>query len=337
MAFGACAQQVHSLSLQGGGPAYKPKGYHIAQVVTDHPADTTAGQWADGARKSPIIIEGGIVHAIDRMVLPMEHTAGMQPVTLHVEKIDFQVVLKAGIYNIDAALNLGFYASDKRLVSYTLTGHAETNGDPAEYAGKFVRQALQGDMEKFDGWWARNKQTVAVNAKVKVEVEIARSATDTNWIIYNANRMLTIPEFKGPEDKKAAEMAATNSGIGLAYDSRVENGQLMLMVRITPYFDMSKSWFKDAGKTPALLAHEQAHFDITAVKACELAAAIRAATLTQDNFKETIEQIQKANQLQATAEEDRYDRETNHGTIRDKQLQWQQKAKEDIKKAGCYQ
>ena len=85
-----------------------------------------------------------------------------------------------------------------------------------------------------------------------------------------------------------------------------------------------------------MLAHEQTHFDITGIKACELVTAIRNATFTQENYVKLLEELQTKNSQEANEEESLYDNETLHGTIPDKQEAWEKKITEKVKTIGCY-
>lgn len=128
----------------------------------------------------------------------------------------------------------------------------------------------------------------------------------------------------------------TVSGIGVGYASSTKNGQIVLDVTVTPYFNKATSWFKPAGRNTRVLAHEQTHFDITAIKACELVAAIRKASFTQDNYVKLLEELQMKNAQESNDEEVLYDKETVHGTIADIKAAWEKKITEQVRSIGCY-
>jgi len=167
-------------------------------------------------------------------------------------------------------------------------------------------------------------------------VAIGRTTDKPNCIVYSLQRPLSIADFTGPAEGQIEELAATYSGIGMGYSSQTQNGQVVLDLKVTPYFDKSQSWFKEEGKNPRVLAHEQAHFDITAIKACELAETIRNTSFTQENYQQLIQQLQKQNAKDANEEEATYDSETNHGIIEGKQIEWQARLKQKVREMGCY-
>jgi len=64
--------------------------------------------------------------------------------------------------------------------------------------------------------------------------------------------------------------------------------------------------------------------------------AIKADSLTQENYAAKLKELQTQNMEASNAEQSAYDTETNHGTIEGKQHEWEQRISEEIKKAGCY-
>lgn len=96
------------------------------------------------------------------------------------------------------------------------------------------------------------------------------------------------------------------------------------------------SWVKSSAKgSSSLLAHEQGHFDLAevfarrAAKALEPLAASAGAQERVDAEDQALEQFQQRVNLaveawlqSAQTEQDRYDRETRHGTDRAQQSRW---------------
>jgi len=126
------------------------------------------------------------------------------------------------------------------------------------------------------------------------------------------------------------------SGIAVKYILTVRNSRNVLDIVITPYFDPAESWMKERGKNAQVLAHEQTHFDIAAIKACELANLFRGAVFTEENYSHLVTELNDKINIAVDEEENRYDNETGHGTIEDKQLWWQNKITEQAKTIGCY-
>jgi hypothetical protein len=155
-------------------------------------------------------------------------------------------------------------------------------------------------------------------------------------LVYSLGRPLQIKDFTGPIKPNTTELAVTSSGTGIYYQEHVEKGQIVLDIVVRPFFQKSKSWFKENGRNTNVLAHEQTHFDITAIKACELAAALREATLTPQNYQTFPEEIYRKYVQETNDEQEAYDNDTNHGTIKEKQAIWEKKISERVREVGCY-
>ncbi len=97
------------------------------------------------------------------------------------------------------------------------------------------------------------------------------------------------------------------------------------------------SWVTASGRLSRdLLAHEQGHFDLVEVFARRMTSDLNALQVTVENDDRLQAETESFNALdeaaqalinqwsdQAIAEQERYERETNHGTVRSAQTRWQ--------------
>jgi hypothetical protein len=337
LVFTVNAQGVKYIQLKQQGVTYSPRGFYISGVTDDRTDKSSIGEMTGGGRKDKIAFEKGTAPALENFI---EHNVtqdnSTQAIVMHITKMDVNARKEGGEWKIDAALTFTFYAAGKQVVEYSGKGHGQIDGDAGEYIDGFLRTAIENDLKRFDAWWEQNKGRVPTSSQVKVNVTMGRTTDKPNCMVYSLQRPLVISDFTGPVEEQIPELAATFSGIGMGYSGKTQNGQVVLDIVVTPYFDRSNSWFKAAGKNPRVLAHEQTHFDISAIKACELASAIRKASFTQENYSGLLDEMQRQNAKESNEEEATYDTETNHGTIEDKQLEWEKKIKEKVKETGCY-
>ena len=331
------AQNVKYIQLKQEKVSYHPKGFYVDGVTDDRQDAGAVGTISSNGKREQLSFPNGAAAALNSFIANnVLQNKATQPASLHISKMDFAIKKQGTLWYIDASVILTFYVADKKIVEYISKGQGQMDSDPALYSESFIRQAIGNDLKKFDDWWAQNKGRVPVMSEVKVNVTMAATTTKPNSIVYSLGRPLQIADFTGPPQGQEFELAVTVSGIGLGYSATAENSQVVLDVTITPYFNKAQSWFKPAGKNPRVLAHEQTHFDITAIKACELVAAIKHTTFTQDNYVQLLEELQKKNADESNEEEQRYDRETNHGIITEMQQAWEKKISEQVKAIGCY-
>jgi DNA polymerase elongation subunit (family B) len=172
-------------------------------------------------------------------------------------------------------------------------------------------------------------------APVNITVSIADAEADNNLILYKAGKKLSIEDFKGKTDEHSDGVAATYSGISLEMQGLSKNGVMNITVKLTVYFDKTKSWMKRDGKTERVLAHEQIHFDLTAMKACALAKALREESYTLQNVQQKIRQLQEQHTQELNKLQQAYDKETKHGTIADKQAEWAARVAKELASNSC--
>ncbi len=158
---------------------------------------------------------------------------------------------------------------------------------------------------------------------------------------WSANRPLTWDDFKGhpPEGAEEGDEAA-KIAMGLGYSFKVrtwkEGGKWkahLTEVTTTNTMKRSESWVVPGEKTPALLNHEQKHFDLNEVYRRLLDAALQKLVCNLEATGDTEEEA-KANLEKKLDEalapfrkkceevQEQYDRETDHGRNAEKQAEW---------------
>ena len=329
-----CAHaQGREVQLKPGAVSYSPTSFYISDVVDDR-TDKTVGLLKNGSKKDMITLHGGAA-AVVKQLCAVPHRKDAQPVVLHIAALNYSLALHDSAWHGTSEVTFAFYAADRKVIDYTSKGEVQIT-KPTDYVEKFLREELKKDLKKFDAWWPQHKNNIPTNDAVKVDVTIGKTTDKPNIIVYSRQRQLQISDFKGPVRNGVPEKAETASGMVYYSYGKTENGQVVLYITIIPTFDMSKSWFNENGNSLVLLAHEQTHFTITAIKVCELVQAIRTAHLTQENYEAKLQELQKQSSDASVAEQAAYDAETNHGTIEAKQHEWEQRIGEKIKKVGCY-
>lgn len=106
-------------------------------------------------------------------------------------------------------------------------------------------------------------------------------------------------------------------------------------------FDRNKSWKRDdITETKALLEHEQGHLDILELHAQDFEKAPMptgngpTSKMARDDLTNQIEAINRRVEGAANAEQERYDRETNHGASSKPQSDWTARLKARLKDAN---
>ena len=139
------------------------------------------------------------------------------------------------------------------------------------------------------------------------------------WII---DRRLDWEDFLCEPKRGTDAVASTSTTLGITY--QVKNNKLTY--EITCNFSKVKSW--GLLKTPYILAHEQAHFDITELYARKLNQELSQYEFNKRTFKQDINNIYQKIVDEKEAFQKTYDGETDHSRNKRAQFEWLDKIDE---------
>jgi hypothetical protein len=139
---------------------------------------------------------------------------------------------------------------------------------------------------------------------------------NAEFIPWLGDRPLTWEDFKCPPKRNTDAVASTSTSLGIAY--HIKN--YVLTYEITCNFSKTKSW--GLIKTPYILAHEQAHFDITEIFARKLHKALMEYDFDQSTYKKDINTIYQKVVAEKEAFQAAYDKETDHSRNKRIQYEW---------------
>ena len=149
-------------------------------------------------------------------------------------------------------------------------------------------------------------------------------------IPWSMNKRLAWDDFLCEPEKGSDAVASTSTSLGIAYQLTEGN----LQYRITCNFNKEKSWV--LLKTDYILAHDQAHFDITEIFARKLNEALLNYQFNKRSFKKDISQIYQSVVDQKEAFQKQYDSETDHSRNRKMQYDWLEKIETLLEETQAY-
>ena len=151
-------------------------------------------------------------------------------------------------------------------------------------------------------------------------------------IFWNENRGLVWSDFQSQTKPNTSQAAATTyCGISYLLNSSTKKFTDK-QVKIESFFIPSKSWAHPEHKTDNVLMHEQSHFDIAELFARRFRKIISDKSLDVKSLQKYYERIYDDYK---DYQQD-YETVTNHGRIRDKQLEYSQKIDEEIEKLSDF-
>jgi hypothetical protein len=144
----------------------------------------------------------------------------------------------------------------------------------------------------------------------------ALAQSNNHLIDWTSTRKLTWDDFRATPPSDASNAALTSSGILINFNYNDQS----LNFEITCNFDKSKSWGRI--KNDHILAHEQAHFDITELHARKLYKSLKEYRFKKATVSKDIHEIYEKVVLELQQMQNDYDRETDHSRNFFQQKNW---------------
>ena len=162
------------------------------------------------------------------------------------------------------------------------------------------------------------------------------SASDT--LIWQPETKLVWDDFLAEAPARNKFAAYTYTLINMEYSATITDGRVKPTFEIYAAFNRRRSWAKNQreARTPEILAHEQAHFDISEITARRLRKALLTETYSRKNLEQKINSIyqvtiQAGDEMQAL-----YDQESDHGLNKTQQLKWSNRVKNELSELANY-
>ncbi|HWK08316.1 MAG TPA: hypothetical protein VNS58_32040 [Puia sp.] len=321
----------------------KPANFHITAVKDDRADTSTIGSVRAGifSRKEVSLnLPGGAAKALDEFLKTnLAQQEQRLPIVLHISQLEVAEQTGGLKSESEVRMTIGFYGGGQKIMEYKGSNTIQAGVDASRYIEQLIRKSLDNMLQQFDAWCAGNKEQVqaALNGpSIHIEAEIKEDVADTERIAYSPLRPLTLDDFTGKPDDLSRAAAITYSGLDVKYKTESQFGQTKIMVTILPFFDKTRSWCRAASHNKKTLLHEQQHFNITAIKACELATALKNTPFTVSGYMKELEQLYRQKEKEIAQWQEQYDQETRHGLIAAAQDQWVTRIQDSIRIQPCY-
>ncbi|ETN97029.1 DUF922 domain-containing protein [Zhouia amylolytica] len=148
-------------------------------------------------------------------------------------------------------------------------------------------------------------------------------------ILWEAGQKLSWADFKGRPVVDSRAVAVTSSGIGYKLITRKESDDRKYDVVVFAYFSTRDSWYKSRYVNNAILAHEQLHFDITALYAQKLIHEISELNFEGD-VGEGLETLYHHVTKEMDSVQKIYDKQTEASVNESAQVIWRQKINDQL-------
>jgi hypothetical protein len=337
------AQGVKTISLRQEKLKTRLQYYYVAGVKDDRQDSSTIGSVRAGVFSKKYVslnLPGGAAGAISEFLKNnLTQDTRTNPIVLHIAQLEVGEKTGGLKAESEVRMNIAFYNAGGKIVEYKGDNSVQSSMDATRYIEELIRRGLDDMLQQFDVWAGQHQEQLkASNSGPSVEVltEMASGTDDSDRIAWSTGRPLALDDFRGKPDDLSRAAAATNSGLDVRTRQQTQYGQTRVTVTILAFFDKSLSWCRTNSRNESTLRHEQQHFNITAIKACELADTIRNFAFTTGNFMKELEQLYRQKEKEIQQQQELYDGQTNHGQVDSAQAVWEKKIKNELDKQRCY-
>ena len=321
------------------------KNYHISSIKDDRGDTSSIGSIRTSMLSKKVQqfnLDHGVRTALNQFFRDnLQQDESSTPIELHISQFKIEDEGGSGLKSeSELTIGLTFYYGARKVFENSGGGTTRSTGDPSKLFDELIRGSLDSLLHQFDEWWVRNKTIyVSQSAKpsIKVEVTLDQELEDPDIISYSPSRPLTLDDFQGKSDDRTNAIAVTYSMVFLKYSTALAmNNVIIVDVFVLANFSKRKSWCRKEGHNPETLEHEQRHFDISAIKACELVDTIRNYAFSVDAFQDQLGRIRKQKQKELDEMQNLYDSETRHGVGPVIQERWNKMIKEKLQTITCF-
>lgn len=152
-------------------------------------------------------------------------------------------------------------------------------------------------------------------------------ADSDSTIVWKASERLTWDDFRARPTATDPLHALTSSDLDVQISCTDDHFRIAVQAVFRPL----ESWSKNR-ESERLLRHEQTHFDLTEVHARLLRQVLLRANLTCELARTALRPIVDAAFKRWQDEQDRYDKESNHGLDHPAQARWEADVAERLQK-----
>lgn len=155
-----------------------------------------------------------------------------------------------------------------------------------------------------------------------------------DYILWSPERPLSWTDFKATTvSARPGVCAVSHLQLFPSYSYNKNGVKYGVECRFIP----SKSWVNETGRASAvLLKHEQGHFDLAEYYARVLRLSLHRSKLTPQNIRDRVLQFRDSVSTVEDARQELYDQETELGRSADRQIDWEQAIKRDLKSLEEY-
>jgi hypothetical protein len=158
--------------------------------------------------------------------------------------------------------------------------------------------------------------------------------TEDRKIYWNDDNQLKWSDFKGKPSAKSDITKSAATKVAIRYNISEDEDDVYIIIKSVFYQNLS--WKKNDSLSVNLLRHEQGHFDLTEISTRKFRKTVTTTKFYKSGVSKDLKTLYDRVIIDWTEIQANYDKETNHSTNRAKQLEWNKKIQEELKRLEAY-
>lgn len=304
------------------------KNFYVVDVTDSRKDTLNNGMISVNNKKSAASFKTSAASQIAYCASSLVKTEDKIPIVLQINKLllSDRISGSTRIYKVD--LSLEFMRTDKgihtKLIELSTWMEQGAGKNAKGIHEKVLSEILKKMFLQFDELILKQQDDPLYCKEIIFRVlskHPANTGEEKDTIYWSSDRKLTWDDFKG-EPNSSYFAALSNCAFAQSIEPAVENRTGYINIYIRSALLKKGSWVRKSQSDDDVLKHEQLHFDIAEWHVRELRKSISQADLNLEMYEVTINKLTDVAWKQYNKIQSDYDEETAHGTILEKQQNW---------------
>ncbi len=306
----------------------QPTHYFISAVFDERTDKTTYGKALLGNKPVPVVFRNSLeTDLFDLVNGSIVQDTSKVPFAIGFDKFVLKETGNTTNHRATVDFSMKFYRiiGEKKYKIFETNGtpHLDMRGPYPDPHAKIISGILKSALKNFDEWINKHPDFPPLAKSVFVTFEKRDPFISGDTIFWNESYKLKWSDFKGKPDGNPF-MALSNCAFYYKPVPVVKNGVMEIQFSLFANFDRSLSWVKPDQHKDTLLAHEQLHFDICELHIRKLKKRIRENEYNPMEFESQMHVYFQEAWSNYMNDQQKYDDETQHGIVSEKQQSWQE-------------
>lgn len=147
---------------------------------------------------------------------------------------------------------------------------------------------------------------------------------------WTPERKLRWEDFQGRRRSGCSERVVAETSCGISVETSLAPASSVAKIYVFNTFDKRQSWVHPGGECPAVLRHEQGHWDLCEIYTRKMQRRFDALSIRGGKLTEMVARVFDQVEGEYLRRQEAYEAETRHGIDKDAQAIWEQRIAREL-------